>query len=529
MARYELKKMMRGALVLTIAAFFAKVLSAVYRVPLQNLVGDEGFYVYQQVYPFYGIAMTLALTGLPQFISKYVAEQNGYDEEQTLGQLTTFVSAISLALWGILFVFSRPIAFLMGDVALQMSIQVVSFTFLLIPPLTMYRGHLQGQLILVPTALSQVVEQFVRVGVILFAAASFHFLQLTIYQVGAISMAGSFVGGLVAVGILFYAHQRYSQSPLPFWQKSFWRLPQSNIRRRFLVEGGLVSIYSGYLLILQLIDSFFLVNFLRLSGTPFEMARVEKGVFDRGQPLVQLGLVVALALSTSFLPTLTHYSKNRKSATYLFASKLYLRLTVAIGLAASVGLALVMPYINYTLFTDGAGNQVLSVFVFSIVLMAVVQGYQSIAQSRNHFRPAYQGAIVGFFVKIVSTPILVYLMGTLGASYATLAALVCTLYWFIKNESKAINRFWHERLFGWRLLGSIGVMTVAIRLFYRIFTFFYGTQVDRTMALFLTLAGVFIGIASFIAALLYFKLFSIREWFYLPFGKKILNRMRRKK
>src|SRR5699024_4791497 len=128
-----------------IAAFFAKVLSAVYRVPLQNLVGDEGFYVYQQVYPFYGLAMTLALTGLPQFISKYVAEQNGFDEEQALGQLTTFVSAVSLALWGILFVFSRPIAFLMGDVALQMSIQVVSFTFLLIPPLTMYRGHLQGQ------------------------------------------------------------------------------------------------------------------------------------------------------------------------------------------------------------------------------------------------------------------------------------------------------------------------------------------------------------------------------------------------
>ena len=48
------------AFVLTIASFIAKVLSALYRIPLQNLVGDEGFYVYQQVYPIYGIAMTLA-------------------------------------------------------------------------------------------------------------------------------------------------------------------------------------------------------------------------------------------------------------------------------------------------------------------------------------------------------------------------------------------------------------------------------------------------------------------------------------
>lgn len=529
MARYELKAMMRGAIVLTLASFIAKVLSAVYRVPLQNLVGDEGFYVYQQVYPFYGIAMTLALTGLPQFISKYVAEKNNDDETETLGQLTTFVSALSLVLWGILFSFSYPIAYLMGDVALQGSIQVVSFTFLLIPPLTMYRGHLQGQLILVPTALSQVVEQFLRVGVILLAAAGFHWLSLTIYQVGEIAMAGSFIGGMVAVVILFYAHQRHSQTRLPFWKKTFWQFPKSGIRRRFLVEGGLVSLYSGYLLILQLIDSFFLVNALHFGGGTLADSRIEKGIFDRGQPLIQLGLVVALALSTSFLPTLTNYAKNQKSATYLFASQLYLRLTVALGLAASVGLALVMPYINYTLFKDDSGNQVLSVFVFSIVLMAVVQGYQSIAQSRNHFRTAYQGAFVGFGVKVLLTPLLVYFMGTLGASYATLAALACTLIWFVKNETKAINQFWTQRHFGWRLLASIGVMTVAIRLFYRLFTFFYGTVIDRQLALYLTLIGVGIGMASFFTALVYFKVFSIREWFYLPFGKKILKKMRKKK
>lgn len=529
MAKYELKEMMRGALVLTIAAFIAKILSAVYRVPLQNLVGDEGFYVYQQVYPFYGLAMTLALTGLPQFISKYVAENDGLDDEQTLGQLTTFVSMLALVLWAGLFIFSRPIAFLMGDLALQGSIQVVSFTFLLIPPLTMYRGHLQGQLILVPTAISQVIEQFIRVGIILLAAASFHWLHFTIYQVGEIAMAGSFIGGLVAVVILFYAHRRQSQNALPFWQKKFWQFPKAKIRRRFLVEGGLVSLYSGYLLILQLIDSFFLVNALRFRGTSFEVARIEKGIFDRGQPLVQLGLVVALSLSMSFLPTLTNYSKNQKPATYLFASKLFLRLTVAIGFAASVGLALVMPYINYTLFTDSVGNDVLSVFVFSIVLMAIVQSYQSIAQSRNHFRPAYQAAFLGFGIKVVLTPVLVYFMGTLGASYATILALVCTLLWFIRKESKEINQFWTERAFGWRLLASVAVMSVSIRLFYRIALVFYTNPLTRVAALYFTLAGVFIGIVSFVVSMIYFKLFNLREWFYLPYGKKILRKMGRKK
>ena len=75
MPKSQLKRTMEGAFILTIASFIAKVLSAVYRVPFQNLVGDEGFYVYQQVYPIYGLAMTLALSGLPQFISRVIDEQ----------------------------------------------------------------------------------------------------------------------------------------------------------------------------------------------------------------------------------------------------------------------------------------------------------------------------------------------------------------------------------------------------------------------------------------------------------------------
>ena len=51
MPETKMKSVMQGALVLTAASFVAKLLSAVYRVPFQNLVGDEGFYVYQQYTP----------------------------------------------------------------------------------------------------------------------------------------------------------------------------------------------------------------------------------------------------------------------------------------------------------------------------------------------------------------------------------------------------------------------------------------------------------------------------------------------
>ena len=75
----------------------------------------------------------------------------------------------------------------MGDAGLASLIRVVSFTFLFVPPLTFYRGSFQGNLQMVPTAVSQVVEQLLRVGVILVAASFFisshgMFIRLGLWQ-----------------------------------------------------------------------------------------------------------------------------------------------------------------------------------------------------------------------------------------------------------------------------------------------------------------------------------------------------------
>lgn len=530
MAKNPLKNLVQGAFILTLAAFIAKVLSAVYRVPLQNFVGDEGFYVYQQVYPFYGLAMTLALTGLPQFISKYVAEQHDPNEQTTVfAQLQTFICWLALALWALVWFGSSLIAYLMGDLALEPVIQVASYTFLLIPPLTLYRGYLQGQFILVPTAVSQVVEQFLRVGVILWAALQFRYVGgWSIYQVSQVAMWGSFVGGVAAIGLLARAHHRAGFRAFGWTWRALSSWPKKTIRRRFLIEGGLVSLYSGYLILFQLLDSFLLVNFLEKSGLTATQARVEKGVFDRGQPLVQLGLVVALALSTSFLPMLTKYLRENQPHAFLFSTKLYLRLTTALGLAASVGLALVMPYMNYALFKDQAGNTVLSVFVFAVALMAVIQGYQSVAQSQNRLKASIRAALIGLIMKGLLMPGLVYILGTLGASLATVVALATTLFLLVKQEQASINHFWRERAFGWRLSAALGVMILSLLLFNFSVARIFGELQQRETALFLALLGVAVGLFSFMGTLLKFQVFTIREWLVLPFGKKILQGTRRK-
>ncbi|EOL44623.1 putative polysaccharide biosynthesis protein [Enterococcus caccae] len=527
MAHKEMRTMMQGAVVLTIASFIAKVLSAVYRVPFQNLVGDEGFYVYQQVYPIYGIAMTLALSGLPQFISKVVAEQSDISgQKKILQQLFPFVFVIAGLCWGFFFLGSYEIALMMGDSRLAPLIQIVSFTFLLVPILSFYRGNFQGHLLMIPSAVSQVMEQIVRVGVILIAAYSFSQFGWSVYQTGTVAMGGALLGGAVAAGILWYYDRKIRVGSSAYLTQ--WKLEKGSgkLVGRLVVEGGIVSIYSAFLILFQLIDSFLVKNSLVASGISDSAAKIDKGIYDRGQPLVQLGLVVALALSSSFLPALTKYFMSREQGRFLQAAKIFLRLTTTIATAASIGLALLLPYMNFALFKDYQGNGVLGVYVCSIAFMAVIQAYQSILQSKNQFFFSMLSAGVGLIVKLFLTGPLTYLWGTLGASMSTIIGLVATLVLLIFFSKKEINRFAVENHFFRKLIISLGLMGFVLLCYQGIVALLLGVVSHRGQALLITIIGVLVGGGSFLYIIIKMKLFTIREWLTLPFGAKIL-RMKR--
>ena len=95
------KNILKGTLILTFAALLIKILSAFYRIPFQNIVGDIGFYIYQQVYPFYGIAIALSTYGFPVVISKLYTEEMAKEEQRNVKQLL-LVSAVFLSAFGFL-------------------------------------------------------------------------------------------------------------------------------------------------------------------------------------------------------------------------------------------------------------------------------------------------------------------------------------------------------------------------------------------------------------------------------------------
>src|SRR5699024_745939 len=112
-------KLVRGALLLTIAGLVSKILSAGYRIPLQNLTGDLGFYIYQQVYPLLGIATVLALYGFPSAISKLTADMQMEGRQVCFKSFYGPLGLILFGINGVIFLFlkmnAKSIAVWVGD------------------------------------------------------------------------------------------------------------------------------------------------------------------------------------------------------------------------------------------------------------------------------------------------------------------------------------------------------------------------------------------------------------------------------
>ena len=140
------------------------------------------------------------------------------------------------------------------------------------------------------------------------------------------------------------------------------------IGRRLMAEGLPLTAMSSMMVLFQLLDSFTIYNGLIESGISEQMAMSLKGIYDRGQPFVQLGLVVGLGISTSALPLLRKYSRENKKEEWEKISFTVLNLTFLFSGAASVGLIAIMPWLNHALFSDEAGTGVLRIYVISILL-----------------------------------------------------------------------------------------------------------------------------------------------------------------
>ncbi|WP_226677540.1 polysaccharide biosynthesis protein [Rossellomorea aquimaris] len=522
--KYSSNRFLKGAMVLTIAALVTKILSAVYRVPFQNIVGDIGFYIYQQVYPFYGIAIALSTYGFPVIISKMVAEKLEDDDEEGAKNVavTSFLFlCIVGVVWFLLVYFgSGVIARWMGDPKLQPLLQMISLSFLLLAPLSVIRGYYQGKEDMVPTAVSQVTEQTIRVGTILLFSTILVSQGYSLYMTGNGALFGSITGGLGGLLVLLTFLTARKEK---LFSRKYFSLPVGYIQiwSRLLKNGTAICVSAMLLVLLQFVDSLNVYSLLLSSGMEEVSAKTWKGIYDRGQPFVQLGTVVATSISLTIVPLVTNAYLKRKENLVREYSQLALKISITIGFAATLGIINIMVPTNTMLFENALGSKVIAVFCLSIFFSCLILTFAGIFQGIGKiYFPAFC-IVTGIFVKYLGNAWLIPIMGIMGASISTVGSLSITAIMMLSYLRKLFPIRFFTFSFYKTLLMSGAAMTIGLQGLLQIYdTLLDKGMPDRPLSILFSLGGVGIGGAIFLVVLLRGNVLSREDISFLPFGSK---------
>ncbi|MHC8520021.1 oligosaccharide flippase family protein [Rossellomorea sp. H39__3] len=288
---YSSKGFLKGAMILTMAALLTKLLSAVYRIPFQNIVGDIGFYIYQQVYPFYGIALALSTYGFPVIISKMVAEKvdRGDQEGAKKVAATSFIFLLLVGVIWFVAVYAGAdiISTWMGDPQLAPLIRVISLSFLLLAPLSVLRGYHQGKEQMVPDGGEPGgrAKRPCRDNPCFIHGPPCQ--GEFFYAAGQGALFGSITGGLAAVIVLVLFTAAKKEGLLggaSFFPKGF-----KGVWTALMKDGTAICVSAMLLVLLQFVDSLNVYALLTAHGVEEGAAKTLKGVYDRDSPSYSLG------------------------------------------------------------------------------------------------------------------------------------------------------------------------------------------------------------------------------------------------
>ncbi|MDN4605448.1 polysaccharide biosynthesis protein [Paenibacillus sp. F6_3S_P_1C] len=437
-------RLLQGAFVLGLAAIISKIIGAFQKIPLQNLGGDGVFGIYNTVYPFYMLIITVAAAGLPVAVSKFVAEQNALgrpEEGRRIIRLSSMLlGGIGLVLALLMYTGAPLIGNWIGNGSVVTSIRAASMALLFVPVMTGLRGYFQGLQQMVPTAVSQVVEQTVRVTVMIVLLLWLMRRDASLETIAAGAMLGSVAGGFAGLVTMLgyvYHHRRKngvrpavmqgaeSVTGQPFDATAVPGGPLTEQRRSnrdwiktLLMYAIPVCLGSLAVPLMNLVDTFTVPRLLRREGLDELQSMVSFGIYNRGLPLVQLVTMLATSLSVLFIPAMAEARLKGGPGAVRQQAGLALRWFWLIGLAASAGLAVLAEPINRMLYGDAAGTEALRYMALtaagstvSIIAAALLQGLGAVRA------PAFS-MLAAAGVKVLLNVMLVPALGISGAALA---------------------------------------------------------------------------------------------------------------
>ena len=166
MSNEKKQSFMGGVTVLAISTVFVKLCGALYKIPLNNILGDKGITHFMSAYNIYAFLLTLSTAGLPLALSKLISEASATDRKNQIRRCFNTAMALFLAVGVVgsaaMLIFTEELAAWMNNSMAYWPIKALGISVVCVSVMCAYRGYAQGRQNMVPTAVSQFLEAFFK-------------------------------------------------------------------------------------------------------------------------------------------------------------------------------------------------------------------------------------------------------------------------------------------------------------------------------------------------------------------------------
>ena len=427
---------LQGTALLAMATAIVKVIGALYKIPLNAIIGAQGFGYFNTAYEIYNVLLMISTAGLPVAMSRMISQASSLRHYNQVRRVYNTARGIFLGL-GItgsllMTLFCRQLAQFQNQPDAWAAIGFLGPCVLLICIMSTYRGFFQGQSNMIPTSISQVLEAVVKLIVGMLAAL------LLLKTTGSIPLAAG--GAILGVTASCLASSVYLFSR---FRKSFVLLPETTEEPRsyadtakgLLVIAIPITLGSAGLQLLTMLETKIYMGQL-LEFYTQSAADTMRGIYGMTQTIFNMPCSFITPITISIIPAITAQltlcNEDEAKATEESAA----RITGLISMPCAFGLGLMSEPVTallggYTGTDLVLATKLMSILGFAIMFNAVVLVTTAIMQAHGHAGRPVINMLIGGLLKLAAVFILTGNpnIGIMGTPVGTLACYlaICVL------------------------------------------------------------------------------------------------------
>ncbi len=521
------------AAILAAAGIIVRLIGFLYRLPLTNMIGDEGNGIYAAGYNIYNFFLIMSSAGLPVAISRMVAERLALEEYSNARRIfkVSMLAAGGLSLFFALLMAAGTYAFQRYCVAVGNTKDIwyqsvyclysLSPTIFIVGIMAVYRGYFQGFQTTVPTSLSQIVEQVFNAIFSVYLAWAW--IRYGVEFGAAGGTAGTGIGALAGLIVLvvFYISTRQSRNELFKEDKGNYRLQSAKEITVNLIKIAVPIITGTAIFSMTNFVDMFMVD-SRLAAAGFDdntIISLYGQLNGKYVTLTTMPVSISTAIATAVIPSIAASITRGEKDLVQTKVDTALRITMIISIPAACGLGVLGSPILKMLFPKySEGGALITVGSLSVVFLALSQISTGVLQGIGKVKTPAFNALWGALIKIPFNYVLIAIpqINIIGAVIST---TVCYMVCSILNFRALVKATGVKPDYKGMLVKPAAAALAMGVVCFGTYALIYGLLHYNTLA---TIVAIVVAIVVYFVVMVLIKGFTRDDLKMLPMGGRLI-------